>query len=84
MRKTITVPGTIRTQVEVDPINVLQSIHPIPAHDWIEVKEDKFIQMTEVSAGQHSFEKEVGEVSKDIYEVWMAKQTLIKFLNEQK
>jgi len=82
MMKKVTVYGTTRLHVEVDPISVLEQVHPIPPHDWIVEKDGKYIQMTEVSAGQHSFEQEVGEVTKEVYEVYKAKEILINFLRK--
>lgn len=82
--KTVTVNGTFVHTVEVNPLDVLKKINPIPADDWIVEKDGKYIQMTEEDYGHHSHSEPVGEVSKEIYEVYMAKKTLIQYLKNEK
>lgn len=81
--------ATIHQQVEVDPIDVIKEINIIPKGDWIVVKkslkgEKIYVQMTEESAGSHSFDREVGEVSKKVYDLYMAPKLLINYLEEKK
>lgn len=80
----LVVYGNISQKVEVDPIDVLKSINVISPYSWIIEKDGKYIQMTEESAGQHSFEMEVGEVTKEIFDAFKAKQVLIDYLKKQK
>lgn len=82
MAKTISVHGQVTMKLMVDPIEVIKQINIIPEGDWIVVSKHKYIHMTEVSAGSHSHDKEVGEVSEEIFDAYMAKETLIKFLTK--
>lgn len=81
-KKKIEVWGTTRQKVIIDPINVLEEIHIIPEGDWITLENGEYFQMTEESAGQHSFSQKVKKVSKEVFEVHNAKFKLIKYLRE--
>lgn len=75
--------ATTCMKVDIDPVSVIGKLGIIPSGDWIVVRGNKFIQMTEQSAGQHSFDYEVGEVSKEVFDAYNAQQTLIKFLEKR-
>lgn len=75
--------GTLRHEVEVNPLHVLEEINIINRGDWIIEKGGRYIQMTEVSAGQHSFDHKVGEVSKEVWELYKARELLINHLKSQ-
>lgn len=81
--KDVHVNATAILKVYVNPISVLQEINIIPRRDWIIQKDGKYIQMTEESAGQHSFDDEVGEVSKEMYDIWKARDLLIEYLEKR-
>lgn len=80
MSKRIEVYADIRQKVYVDPVQVLENINIIDEGDWIVKKDGKYIQMTEQSAGQHSFDTDVKEVTKEIYDLWKGQQNLINYL----
>lgn len=78
------VHASIYTVVDVDPLTVLENINIINSRDWLIEDKGKYIHMTEVSAGNSSWEKEVGPVSKEIWDAWIARETLINYLKKQK
>jgi len=73
-------------EVEVDPIDVLKKINIIPEGDWIRPEETKnglvYSHYEEVGAGSHSFERKVGEITKEKYDLYMAKIMLINHLEK--
>ncbi len=90
MKDTVRVYGTTTFEVSVDPVAVLEKIDVgIPHGDWVvedKTKDGKtvYMQMTEVSAGQHSFSHEAGIVSAAKYERYKAKELLIEYLKSQR
>lgn len=73
--------GTSVTKVSIDPLDVLKKITVgIHKDGWIVERDGKYIEREEVSAGQHSFDHDVGEVSKHTYELYKAKNLLIGYL----
>lgn len=84
MNKAIKVFANVQLQAYVDPTDVLNDLRIIPKGDWIIEKNGKYIQMEEVPAVQHSFDSEVGEVTKEIYELYKAQKLLIEYLRYKK
>ncbi len=78
------VNARIYQKVDIDPIDVLEKVNIIGADNWIVKEGKKYIEMTEHSAGSHSFDGQVGEVPKKIYDLYQAKQLLIDYLKEKK
>lgn len=81
--------ASIRQQVEVNAIDVIEQINIIPKGDWLIVKKTPegkkiYVQMTEVSAGQHSFDQEFDQVSKKVYDLYMAQKLLLDYLMSRK
>ncbi len=76
--------ATLHTKVQIDPIDVIIKLNIIPEGDWIIKNNSKYIHMEEVSAGQHSIDREVKQISYEKYQAWEAQQTLIKYLNKLK
>lgn len=74
----------MRQQVEIDPLDVLKSINVLPEGEFVKIIDGKPHLYEEVSAGQHSFDSEIREMTKEEYEVYLAKETLIKFLTKKK
>lgn len=77
--------ASIRQEVSIDPIDVLEKLDIIPYRDWI-VKSSagKYIHMTEQSAGSHSFDDAVGEVSQETYDLYMAQKLLVNHFKNKK
>jgi hypothetical protein len=73
-----------RLEVYVEPIDILNKINIVDSGDWIIKEKDKYYQMTNQSAGTHSFEAKVCEVSLDTYNAFMAKKILIEYLRINK
>ena len=72
----------LRHKVEVDPIDVLEKIKEEELgsnRDWVCKKENKYYQVTEESAGQHSFDTEE-EISKEKYDCIQSIDKIIKYL----
>src|SRR5690242_11915804 len=74
--------ATLHQEVSINVLSVLNDIHIIPQKDWIKEENGKLIQYTD--SGYHgSWDEKVGEVSKEVYDAYVAKQTLIKFLEKK-
>jgi hypothetical protein len=82
MRDKLKVNATINTEIFVDPIEVIKKISII-GNDWIVEENGKYIRYTEQSAGTHSFDLKVGEVDKETYDAYKAKEILITYLNNK-
>jgi hypothetical protein len=80
MRDKLKVNATINTEVLIDPIEVIKKISVI-GDDWIVEEDGKYVRYTEQSAGTHSLNLRIGEVDKEIYDVYKAKEILITYLN---
>jgi hypothetical protein len=77
--------ATLTQKVTIDPLEVIKQINVIPDGDFVKVDEtgEPWI-MEEVSAGQHSFDRKVRTMTKDEFEAYKAKETLIKFLSRKR
>ncbi len=73
-------PFLERGDLNVDPIHVINEINIVDKGDWIVEKNGKYIQMSEQSAGTHSFDHEVKEVGVYTYELYKAKELLLNYL----
>lgn len=76
--------ATTNQIVEIDPLDVLKNINIIHAGDWIVERGEKLIQMTKESAGQHSYDREVGEVSEETYELYKAQKLLLEYFIDKR
>ena len=77
--------GNIRTKVEIDPIDVLESLieKEIGRRSWVFEKSGKYFIGYEVSAGCHSI-NEKKEIGKDFYDYIRSLQNIIKYIKENK
>jgi len=79
--------GTIQEKVEINPVDVLKQIHIIDSDNWIHEENTvdgiKYIEYREIYGGHRSFETKVREVSKEVYDLYMAKIMLINYLEKQ-
>ncbi len=78
MRDTMKVYATVRQEVYVDPISVVEQIYIIPDGSWIIEKDGKYINM-----GDDRYEYEIGEVTKEVYDLNQAKKLLLNYLREK-
>ena len=75
--KEIRLHGSQIIKVDVDPEEAIDKIENMYFHgDWVEEKDGKYILKEEVGAGQHSFDREIKEVSKEDYELYNAIRTI--------
>ena len=75
----------IKRKVQVDPKEVIQKLidSEIGHRGWVKKKEDKYYQVDEVSAGQHSFDEEE-EITKKKYDYVMALKSVLTHLEKNK
>jgi len=77
--------ATMHQQVEIDLLAIIENLNVLPdGGEFIKIENGKPILYQEVSAGMHSFERAIREMTKEEYNVLKAKETLIKFLQSKK
>lgn len=77
--------ATITQKVNIDPLDVIKELSVLPdGGEWVALNEQGDpVMYEEVSAGQHSYDKPIRVLTKEEYEVYLAKETLIKFLTKK-
>ena len=77
--------ATIIQKVKIDPLDVIKNLSVLPdGGEWVELNHEGFPAIYEnVSAGQHSYVNAIRVLTKEEYEVYLAKETLIKFLSKK-
>ena len=77
--------ATIIQKVNIDPLEVIKKLHVLPdGGEFVKIEDGKPVVYEEVSAGQHSYDNPIRVLTKEEYEVYLAKETLIKFLTQKK
>lgn len=77
--------ATITQKVIVDPLEVIKKLNVLPdGGEWVKIQDGKPVIYEEVSAGQHSIDNAIRVLTKEEYEVYLAKETLIKFLTTKR
>jgi hypothetical protein len=75
--------GNLRHEVEIDPIEVIKKLKTRFLGDsfrWVEEKNNKWFIMGTQSAGTHSFDIEIKEITKEELEYFEALRTVEKTL----
>lgn len=80
--------GTASLEVYVDPISIIEEINVLPnGAEWIKVEEKDgktvYSLYEEAGAGSHSFDHKIGETTKEVYDLYMAKELFLKHLTEK-
>lgn len=77
------VHGNIRSQVEIDPIDVIEKLkdEEIGQGCWVFEKDGKYYRGYEVWGGDHSWDESV-EITKEIYEYIQSLNNVLSYLKK--